>query len=60
MKAFDFELSGEDMETMKTLNKNLRKIVPVVKLRDGTTELRDQASPHYPFHKEEKEENLNY
>ena len=60
LKAFEFELSDEDMETMKTLNKNLRKIVPIVKLKDGTQELRDQGSFHYPFHKEETEANLKY
>ena len=60
LKAFDFELSDADMETLKTLNKNIRKIVPIVKLKDGTQELRDLKSPHFPFHKEETEANLKY
>ena len=54
MKVFEFELDLEDMKAIGYLNKNLRKIVPVNKLKDGSVVLRDGKSRHFPFHYEEK------
>ena len=53
MKVFEFELDLEDMKAIGYLNKNLRKIVPVNKLKSGEIILRDGKSRHYPFTFEE-------
>jgi len=50
LKVYDFELSGDEMEIIDQLNKNLRKIIPINKLKSGETVLRDAKSRHYPFH----------
>jgi len=57
-KAFDFALDGADMKKIRGLELNLRKIVPIVKLKDGTVELRDEHSDLYPFREEETEDCL--
>lgn len=54
LKAYEFELTEDEMKKIFGLNKNLRKIVPVNKLKDGSVVLRDGKSRHYPFHYEEK------
>ena len=33
MKVFEFELDSEDMKAISSLNQNLRKIVPINKLK---------------------------
>ena len=53
MKVFEFELDLEDMKAIGYLNKNLRKIVPINKLKSGEVILRDGKSRHYPFTFEE-------
>ena len=59
LKIFDFELDNGDMEDIKKLDMNLRKIIPVKKLKDGTMELRDQHSMFYSFDVDETEDCLN-
>ena len=54
LKAYEFELTEDEMQKIFGLNKNLRKIVPVNKLKDGSVVLRDGKSRHFPFHYEEK------
>lgn len=49
MKAFEFELTSEEMEAINRLNTNKRKIVPIVKLHSGEVILRDGKSRHFPF-----------
>ena len=49
LKVYDFELSSDEMAIIDTLNKNLRKIIPVNKLKSGETVFRDAKSRHYPF-----------
>ena len=54
LKAYDFALTQNEMQMIFGLNKNMRKIVPVNKLKDGSVILRDGKSRHFPFHFEEK------
>ena len=49
MKVFDFELDDADMAVFNGLDKHLRKIVPIVTLKDGTVEPRDLHSIHYAW-----------
>jgi len=53
MKVFEFGLDEKDMEAISALNQNLRKIVPINKVKSGETILRDGRSRHYPFTFEE-------
>ena len=53
LKVFDFEITQEEMDIVASMNKNIRKIVPVNKLKSGEVILRDGKSRHYPFHHEE-------
>jgi len=53
MKVFEFELDSEDMKAISYLNKNLRLIVPINKLKSGEIVLRDGKSRHFPFTFEE-------
>ena len=53
LEVYEFELSPEDMEKINGLNKNLRKIIPINKLKSGECVLRDGKSRHFPFHFEE-------
>ena len=55
MKVFEagFVLTEADMEAINRLNKNLRKIVPINKLKNGEVVLRDGKSRHFPFTYEE-------
>ena len=53
LKVSEFELTDEEMDKIHTLNKNMRKIVPIVKLKNGEIILRDGKSRHYPFTFEE-------
>ena len=54
LKVYEFELTEDEVKKIYGLNKNLRKIVPINKLKDGTVVLRDGKSRHFPFHFEEK------
>ena len=45
----EFELDSDEMEEISKLNKNLRKIVPINKLKSGEVVLRDAKCRHYPF-----------
>jgi diketogulonate reductase-like aldo/keto reductase len=56
LQAFEFELNDNEMEKLSALNRNLRKIIPVVKLTSGEVILRDGKSRHFPFAFEEKVE----
>ena len=58
LKAFTFKLDDSDMEEIKKLDRNLRKIDPVRKLNNGEMERRDQYSPYYAFEYVETEECL--
>ena len=55
LKVFEagFVLTEADMEAINRLNKNLRKIVPINKLKNGEVVLRDGKSRHFPFTYEE-------
>ena len=53
LKVYEFELTEDDMEKINGLNKNIRKIVPINKLKSGEVVLRDARSRHYPFRFEE-------
>ena len=59
LKVYEFELTEYEMETIYTLNKNMRKIVPIVKLKSGEVVLRDGKSRHYPFTFEEPLDRVN-
>ena len=54
LKVYEFSLSSNDMTRISSLNRNVRKIVPVVKLVNGDVVARDLKSRHYPFGFEEK------
>lgn len=54
LKAFEFKLSDEEMGQINSLNKDMRKIIPVVKLKSGQVAVRDINSRHYPFAFQEK------
>ena len=54
LKVYEFSLSPDQMARISSLNKNVRKIVPVVKLENGDVVARDIKSRHYPFGFEEK------
>ena len=54
MEAFDFELNHDEMQQISAMNKNIRKIVPINKLKSGEVVLRDGKSKHFPFFIEEK------
>ena len=58
LKCFSFELSGEDMKRIEGLDRNLRKIVPVVTLKDGTVEPRDKHSIFNQWLEDETEDCL--
>ena len=49
LKVYDFELSADEMAIIDQLNKNMRKIIPINKLKSGETVIRDARSRHYPF-----------
>jgi len=53
MKVFEFGLDEKDMKAISALNQNLRKIVPINKVKSGEIILRDGRSRHYPFTFEE-------
>ena len=59
LKVYEFELTEYEVETIYTLNKNMRKIVPIVKLKSGEVILRDGKSRHYPFTFEEPLDRVN-
>jgi len=59
LKVYEFELTEYEVETIYTLNKNMRKIVPIVKLKSGEVVLRDGKSRHYPFTFEEPLDRVN-
>jgi len=44
-----FELDKGDMDAIFSLNRDLRKIVPVAKLKSGEIVLRDGKSRHFPY-----------
>jgi diketogulonate reductase-like aldo/keto reductase len=44
----DFELSAADMEKMRSVNKNIRSLAPIVE-RNGKMEFRDLHAPNFPF-----------
>lgn len=50
------ELDDDDMRQIETMDQNIRKIVPIVTLKDGTVELRDLHNKHNGFEYEETEE----
>ena len=58
LKCFSFELDADDMKKIEGLDRNLRKIVPIVTLKDGTVEPRDKHSKFNSFLEEETEECL--
>ena len=58
MKVFDFELDDADMAVFNKLDKHLRKIVPIVTLKDGTVEPRDKHSIFNQWLEDETEECL--
>ena len=49
LKVYDFELSADEMAIIDQLDKNMRKIIPINKLKSGETVIRDARSRHYPF-----------
>ena len=53
LKVYEFELTGDEMEKINGLNKNIRKIVPINKLKSGEVVVRDARSRHFPFTFEE-------
>ena len=58
LKAYDFELTDKEMKMIYGLNKNMRKIVPINKLKSGEVVLRDGKSCHFPFNYEEPLERI--
>lgn len=56
LKVFEMELDDDDMRQIETMDQNIRKIVPIVTLKDGTVELRDLHNKHNGFEYEETEE----
>lgn len=48
LKIFDFALSPEEMESIKSLNRNCRNLLPIIQ-RDGKTEARDKDAPFFPW-----------
>ncbi|KAG6928289.1 aldo-keto reductase family 1 member A1, partial [Chelydra serpentina] len=48
LQVFDFNLTGEEMDHIGSLNKNWRYIVPMVTV-DGKLVARDAGHPLYPF-----------
>ncbi len=54
-----FELDESDLSVLANLDRNVRKIVPIVTLADGSgVEIRDLHSKYFPFAEEETEECL--
>lgn len=53
LDVLDFELSKEDMEAIKGINRNWRCNEPAM-VKDGKTVPRDAAHPLYPFNKDSK------
>lgn len=47
-KVFDFKLSDSEMESIRSIDKNIRNLVPVVD-RNGQKEFRDKAAAHFPW-----------
>jgi len=48
-EIFGFALTDDEMAEIKSLDRNVRLIAPVVE-RNGVKELRDKAAPYFPFH----------
>lgn len=48
LKIFDFALTAEEMESIKSINKNQRNLLPIVQ-RDGQTVARDKDAPFFPW-----------
>ena len=51
LKVFEdgFELDQDEMNAIFKLNKNLRKLVPINKLKSGEVVIRDGKSRHFPY-----------
>ena len=58
MKVADFYVTESDMRKIAALDRNLRKIEPVKKLKNGKIVIRDCNSKFYPFYHIETEECL--
>jgi len=56
--CFSVTLKAEDIATITTLERGVRKIVPLKTLKNGEVELRDKTSPDFPFVEPETEELL--
>ncbi len=58
LKCVDIQLDDEDMAAIKSMDKNLRKIDPVKKLKNGEYVLRNKNNKYYSFDYVETEECL--
>ena len=47
--VWGWELSKEDMELVDGLETGVRKIVPIIKMADGSVQIRDEKDANYPF-----------
>jgi len=47
--VWGWELSEEDMKLVDGLETGVRKIVPIIKMADGSVEIRDEGDENYPF-----------
>ena len=44
-----WELSDEDVELVNGLETGVRKIVPIIKMPDGSVKIRDEDDINFPF-----------
>jgi len=54
--VWGWELSKEDMKLVDGLETGVRKIVPIIKMEDGSMQIRDEGDENYPFRFVEGEE----
>merc|ERR1711892_1021395 len=47
--VWGWELSKEDMKLVDGLETGVRKIVPIIKMSDGSVKIRDEDDENYPF-----------
>jgi len=47
--VWGWELSKEDMKLVEGLETGVRKIVPIIKMSDGSVKIRDEDDENYPF-----------
>jgi len=50
LKVWGWSLSKEQMEVVSSLETGVRKIVPLITMKDGETRIRDLEDINYPFH----------